>query len=63
MNKKQSAMNIAVRLPAPLVCVWRPAVGVGTPLICRWIPVEASIRSSEPAVFPEGEIGGLRLCA
>jgi hypothetical protein len=63
MNKKQSTMNVAVRLPAPLVCVWLPTVGVGAPLVCRWIPADTSTSSSEPALFPEGEIGGLRLCA
>jgi hypothetical protein len=63
MNKKQDAMSFAVRLPARLVCVWLPTVGVGTPLACRWIPADAFISSSEPALFPEGEMGGLRLCA
>jgi hypothetical protein len=64
MNKKQSTMNVAVRLPAPLVCVWLPTVEIGTPLVCRWIPAETAPRYSEPAaLFPEGEIGGLHLCA
>ena len=63
MNKKQSTMNVAVRRPTPLVCVWLPPVGVGTPLVCHWIPAEISTSSSQPALFPEGDIGGLRLCA
>jgi hypothetical protein len=63
MNKKQSTMNVAVSRPTPLVCVWLPTVGVGTPLVCRWIPAETSTSSSEPALLPEDETGGLRLCA
>jgi hypothetical protein len=64
MNKKQNAMNAAaVRLPTPLVCVWLPTVDVGTPLVCRWIRSETSTSSSEPALFPKGETGGLCLCA
>jgi hypothetical protein len=63
MNKKQSTVNVAIRLPAPLVCVWQPAVGAGTSLVCHWILAETATNSSEPALFSKDETGGLRLCA
>lgn len=63
MNMKQNAMNVAVRLPTPLVCVWLPTADIGKPLVCRWIPADKSSRSSEPALLPEGEMGCLCLCA
>ena len=63
MNKKQSTMNVAVRGPTPLVCVWLPTVGVGIPLVCHWIPAETVASSSESRLVPKDETGGLRLCA
>jgi hypothetical protein len=63
MNMKQSTMNVAVRLPTPLVCVWLPTEGVGTPLVCHWIPAETSASNPGPTLFLRDDIGGLRLCA
>jgi hypothetical protein len=63
MNNKLININLPLRTATPLVCVWLPAMGDSKSLVCRWIPAKAFSGSSVPDVLPEGDTGGLCLCA